>query len=123
MSRATACFSMYSDMAMRTMACSSSKRNSASARAVSVFATTVAAPSGLLRFDLRLLDLLLHRCDGAECLLLALPLCLHPGRALAQLRQLALDALAAVDRGLVLLLEQRGALDLELHDATLHLVD
>src|SRR6476659_4347933 len=41
MSRATACFSMYSDMSMRTMACSSSKRNSASARAVSVFPTPV----------------------------------------------------------------------------------
>src|SRR5919201_1468975 len=41
MSRATACFSMYSDMSMRTIACSESKRNSARARAVSVFPTPV----------------------------------------------------------------------------------
>src|SRR5579863_10475849 len=41
MRRATACFSMYSLMSMRTMACSSSKRNSASARAVSVLPTPV----------------------------------------------------------------------------------
>ena len=39
--RATECFSMYSLMSMRTMACSSSKRNSASARAVSVLPTPV----------------------------------------------------------------------------------
>ena len=41
MRRATACFSMYSDMSMRTMASSSSKRNSARARAVSVLPTPV----------------------------------------------------------------------------------
>jgi len=41
MRRATACFSMYSDMSMRTMADSSSKRNSARARAVSVLPTPV----------------------------------------------------------------------------------
>src|SRR5512141_1911255 len=41
MSRATACRSMYSDMSMRTMAFSSSKRNSASARASSVLPTPV----------------------------------------------------------------------------------
>ena len=41
MRRATACFSMYSDMSMRTMAASSSKRNSARARAVSVLPTPV----------------------------------------------------------------------------------
>src|SRR5213079_628980 len=39
--RATACFSMYSDMSSRTMAFSSSNRKSASARAVSVFPTPV----------------------------------------------------------------------------------
>ncbi len=41
MSRATLCFSMYSLMSMRIMACSSSKRNSASARASSVLPTPV----------------------------------------------------------------------------------
>src|SRR6266540_270994 len=39
--RATACFSMYSDMSSRTSARSSSNRNSASARAVSVLPTPV----------------------------------------------------------------------------------
>src|SRR5947199_1187598 len=53
MSRATACFSMYSLMSRRTMACSSSKRNSARARANSVLPTPVGPrkmkePSGRL---------------------------------------------------------------------------
>ena len=37
--RETVCFSWYSDMSMRIIACSSSNRNSASARASSVFPT------------------------------------------------------------------------------------
>jgi len=41
MSRATECFSMNSDMSRRTRARSSSKRNSASARASSVLPTPV----------------------------------------------------------------------------------
>ncbi len=41
MSRATECFSMYSDMSIRTIALSLSKRNSARARASSVFPTPV----------------------------------------------------------------------------------
>src|SRR4030095_3125929 len=41
MSRATVCFSMYSDMSTRIIARSSSKRNSASARASSVLPTPV----------------------------------------------------------------------------------
>ena len=53
MSRETVCFSMYSDMSMRTIACSVSKRNSASALASSVFPTPVGPrkrklPSGRL---------------------------------------------------------------------------
>ena len=39
--RETVCFSWYSDMSMRTIACSSSNRNSASARASSVLPTPV----------------------------------------------------------------------------------
>ena len=39
--RDTVCFSWYSDMSMRTIACSSSNRNSASARASSVLPTPV----------------------------------------------------------------------------------
>ena len=41
MSRLTECFSMYSDMSMRTMARSSSNRNSASVLASSVLPTPV----------------------------------------------------------------------------------
>ena len=41
MRRLTECGSMYSDMSMRTIACSSSNRNSASARASSVLPTPV----------------------------------------------------------------------------------
>ena len=52
--RDTVCFSWYSDMSMRTIACSSSNRNSASARASSVLPTPVGPrkmklPSGRLR--------------------------------------------------------------------------
>src|SRR4030095_6444275 len=39
--RDTVCFSWYSDMSIRTIACSSSNRNSASARASSVLPTPV----------------------------------------------------------------------------------
>ena len=51
--RDTVCFSWYSDMSMRTIACSSSNRNSASARASSVLPTPVGPrnrklPSGRL---------------------------------------------------------------------------
>ena len=41
MSRATECFSMYSDMSMRTIALSSSNRNAASALVSSVLPTPV----------------------------------------------------------------------------------
>src|SRR6202008_1050537 len=52
--RATACFSMYSDMSSRIIARSSSNKNSASARAVSVLPTPVGPrkmnePKGTLR--------------------------------------------------------------------------
>src|SRR5688572_15499295 len=54
MSRATVCFSMYSLMSMRTIAVSSSNKNSASARANSVFPTPVGPrknerPDGAIR--------------------------------------------------------------------------
>ena len=41
MSRATECFSMYSDMSIRVMACSSSNRKAAKVRANSVLPTPV----------------------------------------------------------------------------------
>ena len=56
-------------------------------------------------------------------LLLRLPLRLHRVGALALLGDLGLERLAALDRRLVLLLEQRLPLDLELDDAPLDFVD
>ncbi len=54
---------------------------------------------------------------------LGLPLGLHRGRLLGQLGQLALERVAARDGRVVLLLGQRGQLDLQLHDAAVDLVD
>jgi hypothetical protein len=52
-----------------------------------------------------------------------LPLGLHRRRPLAQLGELALDRLAARDGRVVLLLLQRGELDLELEHTAVDLVD
>src|SRR5687767_7533230 len=52
-----------------------------------------------------------------------MPLRLHARRALRELRELALDDLASLHRRGVFFLLQRLPLDLELHDATLDLVD
>src|SRR5260370_1294530 len=104
--RATACFSMYSDMSSRTMAFSSSNRNSARARAVSVFPTPVgprkmnepvgrfgscrpararraAAGGRLLGLGRRLLGRGFLRLQLGDGVLLRLPLRLHHLRALA----------------------------------------
>ena len=83
----------------------------------------VAGARRLLGLGARLVDLLLDLPDRAERLLLLLPLGLHRRRALAELRELALERLAPLDGRRVLLLLQRLALDLELRDAALHLVD
>ena len=86
-------------------------------------ALQVGVALGALDLAVRLLEALLDLAHGADRVLLGLPLGLHPRRALAQLGQLALDRLAALLGGLVLLLAQRLALDLELHHAALDLVD
>jgi hypothetical protein len=77
------------------------------------------------RVDLeaRLLDLLLGLADLLDGLLLLLPVGLHAGRGLAQLRDLPLDLDQTLPRGLVGLLLERLALDLELDELPLHLVD
>ena len=71
----------------------------------------------------RLLETLFQVRDLVDRLLLVLPARLHLRRALLQLGELALERLAALGRGLVGLLLQRGQLDLELHHATVDLVD
>src|SRR5207244_703350 len=135
---------MYSDMSIRTIACSESNMNSASARASSVLPTPVGpmnrnAPIGrlgswspprerrsalgALGLSVGLLEPLLGLADRLDGVLLGLPLGLHPGRALAQLGQLAVDRVAARHGGLVLLLLQSLELDLELLDPALDLVD
>src|SRR5439155_7513304 len=78
---------------------------------------------GALGLAVRLLEPLLGLADRLDGLLLGLPLGLHPGRALTQLGELAVDRLAACDGRLVLLLLQPLKLDLELLDPALHLVD
>src|SRR5207245_1483515 len=109
MSRATVCFSMYSDMSMRTIARSSSKRNSASARASSVLPTPVgprnmnepigrfgsdspardrriafATALGALLVELCLLEALLAGLDREDRVLLGLPVRDHPVAVLLQ---------------------------------------
>src|SRR5690606_17464584 len=83
----------------------------------------VRAPLRPLHLDLQLVDVLLQLADALDLRLLGLPARLHAAHALAQIRQLLVDALAPLDRALLLLLRERGPLDLELHDATLDLVD
>src|SRR5918996_1285 len=94
MSRLTANFSMYSLMSMRIMACSSSNRNSASARASSVLPTPVgpknmnepigrfgscsragevAAALRLFELDAGSVELLLQLLGRGELCLLLLP--------------------------------------------------
>ena len=67
--------------------------------------------------------MLLELADVPQRVLLELPLGLHAAGLLAQLRKLLLDHVTTLDRRLVLLLGERLPLDLELHDATLDLVD
>ena len=78
---------------------------------------------GLLGLAVRLLQALLDLLDALDGVLLRLPLRLHAAGALAQLGELAVQRLEARGRGLVALALQRRALDLELHDAPLDLVD
>ena len=85
-------------------------------------ARPVAAALHLLQFDARLLQLLLQFLRAGELLLLGLPLRGQFGRLLLELGQFLLEPLQALARGRVGLLLQRLALDLQLHDAAVELV-
>src|SRR5262249_8379068 len=76
----------------------------------------------LLVLLLRLLDLLLELPDAADSALLALPLRAQAVALLAEVSELALEALEPVARRGVAFLPQRLALDLELHDLAVDLV-
>ena len=78
---------------------------------------------GALELAVGLLEALLDGRDLVDLVLLGLPLGLHGRAALAQVAELALDRLAALDARLVGLVGQRGELDLELQDAAIDLVD
>src|SRR2546425_638867 len=150
MSRATVCFSMYSDMSMRIIARSSSNRNSASARASSVLPTPVGPRNrnepigrlGSLRPErarrtalatatlgvghglLGRLDLFLDLAEPPDACLLGLPLRSEGVAPLLELGQLGVDAGQAIaGRGVVLVASDRDALDLQLHGPPLDLVD
>src|SRR2546428_839158 len=120
---------MYSDMSSRTIACSSSNRNSASARANSVFPTPVGPSVAQLRrraklaFALRairlhagLLHLLLDLADLLDGVLLGLPLHRERIGLLAQLDELPLDFLQSLLRLCILVPSDAFPLDLELAD-------
>ncbi len=104
---------------------SASRRSSSGSSAIAQLGgpLEIAAPGGLLDLPPHLLDLRLELLDLLERGLLRLPLRLHAVSFLPQRRDLPLQRLAPLHRCLVLLLEQRLALDLQLDDAPLHLVD
>src|SRR5260370_683400 len=105
-------------MSMRTIARSSSKRNSASALASSVLPTPVGPrnrklPVGPLQLALRALQLLGQRRDPLDLLLLQTPPLGEGGQRLAAVGQLLAQAGQALDGGRVGLLGQRHLLDLQ----------
>src|SRR6266446_4690934 len=177
MSRETLCFSMYSLMSMRIISFSSSKRNSASARASSVFPTPVGprkinepmgrlvseSPARLRRtafetrasasfcpttrcrghfavadfrhlrqfagalvlqfFRFQLIDLLFQLADLADGFFLRLPARLSAARIFLEHRQFFFNLSSALFRMRVLLLQQRLALNFQLHDPSLDFID
>ena len=78
---------------------------------------------GALHLELHLLDLLAHLPHLLDGLLLALPARLERAGLLAQVGQFLAQRLEALPAGLVLLLLQRGLLDLELEHAPRELVE
>ena len=88
-------------------------------------ALEVTGATRLLELHVGLLELLLQLGDGADRLLLLLPLGVHRGRALALLGQRLLELLAAGGGAGVVGLgaAERLQLDLELQDVTVDLVD
>src|SRR5207237_9560806 len=83
----------------------------------------ITPPGGLLGLGAELLGLGLLSLQSADGLLFRLPLRFHHLGALPQLDQLLLDFGAPLLGRLVLLLGERGELDVALQDLTLHLVD
>ncbi len=86
-------------------------------------ATQVGLALSALELDLGLLELLLKLGDGADGVLLALPLGVHRVGALALLGERPLELLAARHRAGIIVIAQRLELDLELHDVPVDLVD
>ena len=86
-------------------------------------ASEVGLALGALEVDLGLLEALLDLGHGTDRLLLALPLGVHPVRALALLGERALELLAPRHRAGIIVVAQRLELDLELHDVPVDLVD
>src|SRR5207249_2595117 len=147
MRRATVCFSWYSDMSIRTMARSSSNRNSASARASSVLPTPVgprnrnepigrlgswspararrqvAETLGLRFLDLDALAFGLELADLRHHLLLLLPVRLEPRHLAAHPLELLVQAAQSLLAPRVGLPAQGLALDLELTRPALELVE
>src|SRR5579875_3371425 len=83
----------------------------------------VAAALHDFKFGARLVELLLLPLRAGQFFLFGLPLRGQLGRALLQLRQLVLEPLQPLARGRIALLLERLALDLELNDAAVELVD
>ena len=86
-------------------------------------AAQVGLALGALELGLGLLDPLLELGNGADGLLLALPLGVHRVGALALLGQRPLELLAPRERARVVVVAERLELDLELHDVPVDLVD
>ena len=86
-------------------------------------AVQVAAALGVGHGRPRGVDLLRDLADPPDGVLLDLPARLERGRALLQVAELPVEPLEALPGRLVALLRQRDALDLELHDAALDLVE
>src|SRR5438445_225965 len=119
--RATVCFSWYSDMSSRISACSSSNRNSARARASSVLPTPVGPRK--MKDPTDLFELGLEAADLGNDLFLLVPARAKRGSFLGETCQLLFDAGQAILGCPVGLLLQRLALDLELADLALELVE
>ena len=86
-------------------------------------AAEVAGALGLVDLVPRGLDLGLEAADPVDLALLALPLLAQGGLLGPKLRKLVLQLAEALAGGLVLLLAQGLALDLELHGLAVHLVE
>ena len=82
----------------------------------------VGLPFGALDLQARLLDLLLEAAQFRDGLFLGLPARRDSFGLFAQVRQFLLDVLQPFLGSLVLFLLERLALDLELHDLPVHLI-